>query len=102
MWFCFNTGFISAVQNRHDSTGLVVRARRIGILQELFPDKNIIEGGSADYQYRVFIGKDEFAEIVKDKILNTIDYSNFKSSVDDEDLHEMYNRFWTIHYGYQK
>ena len=100
MWFCFNNGFVSAVENRDDKDGLVVRARRREHLEDNFPDNKIVVGGSTDYNYRIFISKKEFAEIVKDRIMD-IDYGNFKNSVEDDDLYDLYSKFWTLHYKFQ-
>jgi hypothetical protein len=101
MWFCFNDGFCSAVQDRSDPNGLVVRARRRKDIENIFPDKEIIVGGSTDYNYRVFCTKEEFAKLVADSIMN-IKYDNFKNSVNDYDLHDLYANFWGLHYDYQR
>lgn len=101
MWVCFNNAFVSAVENRNDKSQLVVRARRREHLEELFPDENIIEAGSTDYNWRVFVPKEKFAELVKQHILD-INYDNFKNSVADHDLHMLYARFWNLHYQFQK
>jgi hypothetical protein len=100
MWFCFNNGFVSAVEHRDDKNTLVVRARRREHLEDNFPNRKIVVGGSTDYKYRIFISKKDFAEIIKDRIMN-IDYDNFKNSVEDDDLHELYNGFWLLHYRFQ-
>jgi hypothetical protein len=100
MWFCFNDGFCSAVQDRADPDGLVVRARRRKDIENIFPDKEIIVGGSTDYNYRVFCSKKEFAKLVSESIMN-IEYGNFKNSVIDNDLHHLYEDFWRLHYNYQ-
>jgi hypothetical protein len=101
MWFCFSDGFISAVQHRDDPATLVVRARRRDILDVLFPEYKVIVGGSTDYNYRVFIDKKDFNDIVSRRI-QAIDYANFKNSVEDDDLHQLYADFWQLHYEYQK
>ena len=101
MWFCFNDGFISAVQHRDEPDMLVVRARRRDILGNLFPEHKVIVGGSTDYNYRVFIGKEDFSAVVAKRI-QAIDYSNFKNSVEDDDLHALYADFWQLHYAYQR
>lgn len=101
MWFCFNDGFVSAVENRNNQHELVVRARRKDILTSLFPDKMVIVGGSSDYNYRVFVSKEEFSKIVTERIQN-IHYSNFKNSVEDDELHGLYEKFWMLHFRYQR
>jgi hypothetical protein len=101
MWFCLNNGFCSAVENRNNKNELVVRARRREHLEDNFIGYKVIEGGSTDYKYRIFIDKEKFSEIIKDKILD-IDYDNFKSSVEDDDLHTLYAMFWNLHFRYQR
>ena len=100
MWVCFNDGFCSAVQDRNNPDGLVVRARRRKDILNIFPDKKIVEGGSTDYNYRVYCTKEEFANLVANSIKN-IKYDNFKNSVRDYDLHELYADFWHLHFRYQ-
>lgn len=101
MWFCLNNGFVSAVENRNDPEVLVVRARRREHLADNFPGYNIVVGGSTDYNYRIFITKEDFAKIIKDKIMN-INYDNFKNSVEDDDLHILYAQFWRLHFMFQE
>lgn len=101
MWICFNDGFVSAVQHREDPGTLMVRARRKEILDSLFPGVDIVVGGSTDYRYRVVVTKAEFAAVVSDRI-SDISYPNFKDSVDDPELHELYHRFWERHLSYQR
>lgn len=101
MWLCFNDGFVSAVEDRYDPDGLIIRARRKAHLEALFPDEFIHVTPKADYRYRVFISKRRFAEIVAEKI-RSIDYYNFKNSVVEDELHDLYETWWFDHFQYQK
>lgn len=103
MWICFNTGFISVVEDKRSINELVVRARRKDILEKLFPNNEIVQLDPkiADYKYRIYCSKLEMANIIADNISN-IDYSNFKNSVNDYDTHELYADMWNLHYSYQK
>lgn len=101
MWICFNDGFVSAVQNTNLADGLVVRARRREILDGLFADKEVIVGGSTDYNYRVFVSKTDFVGVVASRI-SEIYYPNFKNSVEEPELHKLYADFWRFHYEYQR
>lgn len=100
MWFCFNNAFVSAVEHRDNPNLLMVRARRSKDLENLFPGKEIIVGGSTDYNYRVIVSKDEFSKLVAERV-NNINYDNFKNSVKDEDLKILYHSFWYLHYRMQ-
>ena len=106
MWICFNDGFVSAVQDRGDARRLVVRARRKEHLEVLFPASEgfkIITAApfTSDYKYRVFVSKVDFARIVTERIMN-ISYDNFKNSVKDDRLHDLYGDFWELHNQYQR
>lgn len=101
MWICLNDGFISAVQTENDPNLLKVRARRLNHLQSIFPGHRIQITRKTDYKYRVFVTKEELARVMLNRIMN-IDYSNFKNSVEDDELHDLYGRFWMQHYRYQK
>lgn len=101
MWICFNDGFVSAVEHRDSSDLLMIRARRRDILQNLFPNEHLIEGGSTDYQYRVVVSKAVFGDVVS-KHISEVSYPNFKDSVEDHELHELYEKFWSLHRRYQR
>jgi hypothetical protein len=100
MWICFNNAFISAVESDDDPNVLKVRARKREHLETLFPGKKIYWSKETDYAYRVFVGRKAFTNMVSNRI-SEIDYSNFKDSVDDKELHDLYADFWTLHYRYQ-
>lgn len=100
MWVCFNNAFVSAVQDRDNPDGLVVRARRKKHLEVIFPDREIIGMTGSDYKWRICVKKEEFAEIVRKSIMG-IDYDNFKNSVKDKALHDMYLDVWSAGYHMQ-
>ncbi|WP_046864783.1 hypothetical protein [Microvirga massiliensis] len=102
MWLCFNNAFVSAVADRDDPNRLMVRARRREHLVNLFgADADIIEGAGTDYKYRVFIERRVLADLAH-KTLMSLGYDNFKNSVKDDDLHDLYSDFWELHYEMQK
>ena len=101
MWVCFNDGFVSAVQDRERPRSLVVRARNRRHLAHLLPGYQVVLSPDADYACRVFISKTEFAEILTDRVAE-IGYDNFKASVRDPRLHELYADFWYLHAEYQR
>lgn len=97
-----NDGFVSVVRNPDYPGKLMIRARNKAHLESIFPKKKnkIINSKKNDYAWRMFVDEEEFAQMMKERILN-IDYSNFKNSVVDNDLHDLYADFWGLHYGYQ-
>ena len=107
MWLCLNQGFLSIVESEDDPAILKVRARKRDILEKLFPEQNIIEDSTADYRYRVFVRREKVRECVGRMIMGeprypcTIDYTNFKNSVEDDDLHALYAKFWADHHACQ-
>jgi hypothetical protein len=102
MWVCLNNAFISAVEDYNDPTILKIRARKRSHLSVLFPKARIHESTDfkTDYRFRVFVSKEDFAQLVYEKAM-AIDYGNFKNSVADDQLHDLYADFWTLHRGYQ-
>ena len=99
MWICLNDGFLSVV-DKTDENILVVRARRKEILESSFPNLEIVETDRNDYRYRVFCTRQELKDFLAKRV-DEIDYPNFKDSVQEPDLHEMYANMWTLHYNYQ-
>ncbi|UVK55849.1 hypothetical protein DBIPINDM_002412 [Mesorhizobium sp. AR02] len=100
MWICFKEGFVSAVQNPDDPDDLVVRARNVRHLEALFPNHEIVMSPDADYACRAYIPKTEFGALLARKSA-AIDYQNFKASVMDRRLHQLYAEFWRLHLRYQ-
>lgn len=100
MWFFFNDGFVSVVENIDNASELLVRARRPEILQVLLPGREITKDLLADYRYRTLATKVEFAELVALRTMN-IDYSNFKNSISNPDLYELCCDCWILHQLYQ-
>lgn len=99
MWICLNNAFLSAVEDRNDRTFLVVRARKRGHLVDAFKgeDVKIIKSPpGSDYAYRTRVSKKNFAALVTQKIAS-INYDNFKNSVEDDTLHNMYSKWWGDH-----
>lgn len=102
MWICFNDAFVSAVAADPTMPGMLkVRARKREHLVKLFPGKKIHASSRTDYGFRVFVTKEAFADLVAARV-HGINYDNFKDSVVDEKLHDLYADFWQLHYYYQR
>lgn len=102
MWIFLSGSFLSIV-DKGDKSGqtLLVRARRNGDIEKVFPTAEVIEGGGTDYQYRARIDRKEVALRMADEIQD-IRYPNFKSTVKEAGRHDAYMDVWRVMYGYQK
>lgn len=102
MWLCFNDGFLSVVSDRDDASRLMVRARRKKALTNILGDQvEVIENAGSDYRWRAFVDRKRLMDIVAARI-ERIGYTNFKNSVKDPDLHDLYMDFWDLHQRYQE
>ena len=100
MWLCFNDGLLSVVADQKDPTRLMVRARRKKDLVAVAgAGAEILETPKNDYRWRTFLSREAFTKLVAERI-GRIDYPNFKNSVPDRDLHDLYTEFWSLHHHY--
>lgn len=101
MWLCFNDAFLSVVQLDQDPKVLMVRARSHKHLQNVFGNVHKIHiTPENDYRYRIYINRQELMSILEARVWN-LNYSNFKDSVQENKLHNMYTEFWYLHKIYQ-
>lgn len=100
MWICLNDGFFSVVRDRERPEGLMVRSRRRDHIGRAFPTQPILTTPHADYRWRTFLHQDTVADFMVDRI-KTIDYCNFKDSVEERRLGDLYADFWQLHWHYQ-
>lgn len=100
MWLCLNNAFYSVVRDNTTEDDLLLRARRATDIEfastmlENGADR-IVHTPKNDYQFRIKITKDELKMFLA-KQVDLIDYSNFKNSVVDKSLGNMYNRIWGL------
>jgi hypothetical protein len=101
MWICLNTGFLSVIADQDPRKLIVLARRKRDLLNTFGQDANIVETIDRHYRWRVFIDRERFKAVVAAQI-DAIHYANFKKSVKDRDLHEMYTEFAQIHLQYQE
>jgi hypothetical protein len=99
MWICLSDGFLSIVEDTKKPGNLLVRARKRKHLQN-FAECKIEETPERDYRWRTTLPKKIVAQLVAERLLS-LDYSNFKSTVFDLDLHDMYETWWQDAVDYQ-
>ena len=101
MWIQFNNAFLSIVENRENTTELLVRARVKGDIEKVFPEADVFENNNADYKYRAFISKAIVAEKIMLKVTE-INYDNFKNSVKEIERKKVYGNIWAELRNFQK
>lgn len=102
MWIFTSDSFISVVDKGDPSRKtLLVRARKSGDIERLFPLAKVQIGGGTDYQYRARIDREAVAQVVAEQVRN-ITCSNFKSSVKEPDRHDAYMGVWHAMYSFQE
>lgn len=95
MWIMLNDAFFSIVKKDCARDELLVRARRPGDIEKVFPEAmiRVIENRRSDYAYRAVV-KAHVVKTAMDGEINRINYDNFKDSVDDDALHDAYMAVW--------
>jgi hypothetical protein len=95
MWVMLNDAFFSIVSKDCAPDELMVRARRPGDIEKVFPETagKVTEYTASDYHYRARVKRCDIARALAKEVAS-ITYSNFKSSVKDYDLHNAYMRVW--------
>jgi|SRR5262245_6912782 len=107
MWLCLNDGFYSIVEDRQNRNNLLIRARSRKHLQNFLrwgkkgANVKIKETPDSDYRYRVSLPAFTVGEIMAARVV-AIDYDNFKDSVHETALHDMYEGWWFDHMEYQR
>lgn len=102
MWIALNTGFLSVVHLKDSPNCLLVRARVRAHLKTFLGKHRaeITDTPRNDYRWRTVLSRGEFTRLMADQIAG-IGYSNFKDSVKDKALHNMYLKWWMDHRALQ-
>jgi len=97
MWLMFSDSFLSVVTPGSDpkSPKLLVRARREGDIQRIFPGAVVEKRPERDYLFRALIDRELVAIAIASEV-NAISYSNFKNSVKNNRLHDALARVWSV------
>lgn len=80
MWVVYAGGFLSIVHKDCAPDEVLVRARRKGDIEALFPTATVVEGAGTDYRFRAVIKRAEVGRVLSEVVAD-IDYPNFKSAV---------------------
>lgn len=106
MWIAMTDGFFSIVEHKEDTGKLLVRARLRGNLEHVFGVAMKREGvgvsvdEGTDYRFRTVLSRASVVAVIASE-LSGLDYTNFKGSVDNTRLGNMYGQIWNVGYDHQ-
>lgn len=100
MWIFMSEAFLSIVDKGGDGSTLLVRARRKGEIESVFPEAKVEVTPKNDYRYRARLDRGQVAQAIGDMV-RSISYNNFKSTVMDRIRHDAYMEVWDAMYEYQ-
>lgn len=93
MWLFTSKAFLSVVQHKTDPSVLIVRSRRPGHIQDLFPGVKTVTLDYRDYQYRAELPREVVAERMA-QYVREMAYTNFKDSVTENVYHNACFKVW--------
>ena len=100
MWIMTNNSYLSIVSKDCGPAELLVRARRAGDIERVFPDAKVTRTTNRDYLYRAVLPRDVVKQALA-ALIDHIEYPNFKDSVEDRSLHAAYVGVWCAMAGLQ-
>jgi hypothetical protein len=103
MWIFLSEAFLSVVADKADPQGdrLLVRARRGGDIERIFPTADVFQIAGSDYRYRAWLPREQVADAMKAQV-EAIAYSNFKNSITDPAYHDAALSAWSALHRYQE
>lgn len=94
MWICLNDAFLSLVCKGCARDELLVRARRKGDIDKIFPGVKVTANAKTDYRFRAIVKRTEIAAALEGEV-RRITYENFKDAVGNDRLHDAYLKVWS-------
>ena len=99
MWLNLNDGFLSIVAHLRKPDHLLVRARKREHIESVFPNATVYVLPDADYPYRADVLRSDVANRLLHEC-ETIQYSNFKGSILDDEYHNVLMQMWGLLWSY--
>ena len=96
MWIFLSDSFLSVVADKTDPKGarLLVRARRSGDIERVFPDADTFSLPDSDYAFRAWLPRQRVAAAIS-KQVDAIDYLNFKDAIINDAYHDAALVVWS-------
>lgn len=104
MWIFLSNAFLSVVADKDDPSGprLLVRSRREGDIERVFPEADVVINPFADYRCRAWLPRERVAEVMQ-QLLQELSYANFKNSIPHGEYayHDAAMGVWSVMHHYQ-
>jgi hypothetical protein len=101
MWIFLNNAFLSIVADLNNADNLLVRARRAGDIERVFPSAKATETPTGDYRFRASLPRPIVASAMQAAVLKIV-YPNFKDSTKDRKRKSVYLRVWRTMWEWQQ
>jgi hypothetical protein len=95
MWIMLNDSFLSIVAVPGRPRVRLVRARRDGDIEKVFPGARAHPTPGRDYAFRAIVLTKRVKAALAAEV-DRIDYTNFKDSVTEDDRHDAYLEVWGV------
>jgi hypothetical protein len=93
--YAFRCILVGRIERLPPPDELLVRARRRGDIERVFPNAKVSRSPKGDYLFRSVLPRSAVKSALAARI-DDIRYDNFKDSVGDDDLHTAYTNVWFI------
>jgi hypothetical protein len=100
MWIFLNNAFLSIVDKGGDGSTLLVRARKLGDIESVFPDAQVTTTPNNDYRFRARVDREAVAAALAEAV-RQINYPNFKATVKEHPRHDAYLGVWSVMNSFQ-
>jgi hypothetical protein len=100
MWIMLSDSFLSVVEHPK-SQALMVRARKAGDIEQVFPNARVHRTPQRDYGFRAILSREAVAKALAQRVRD-IDYRSFKDSVADSERYDAYLSVWSTMLGWAR
>ena len=89
--------------DKADPTGdrLLVRSRRSGYIERVFPEAEVYQVAGSDYAHRAWVPRKQVAKALTARV-EAIDYPNFKNTISDPAFHNAAMQVWRVMHRLQQ
>jgi hypothetical protein len=101
MWIFLNNAFLSIVDKGGDGSTLLVRSRKAGDIERVFPAAEVSETPRNDYRFRARVDREQVAQAFAEAV-RSVRYPNFKDSVKEPRRHDAYLGVWEVMHRFQQ